>query len=118
MTAATVAMAAPSGASRFRGLRALVGGPVLGVVLDGQVNVHANGAPLLLGQVAEQAGGAGEEGEAAQQVRGQAKVGEGCAAGSGAVERQPAAGHLGVHPANPLAYPPAPPPPPSCPADP
>jgi hypothetical protein len=76
-----------------------------GVAVDGQVRVHADRAAALLGDLPEQAGRPGQQGEAAQQLHGQAEVGQRGAADAGAVEREPAAEHLLVHPADGLEQP-------------
>ena len=54
----------------------------------------------LLGELADQPGGAGEQGEAAQQLQRQPEVGQRRAADAGAVERQRPAEHLRVHAAD------------------
>src|SRR6202044_865747 len=103
MTAATVAMAAPSGVGTALGwapaVLALggVGGKVLGVAVHGHVHVHADRAALLLGYLAEQPRGPGEQGEPAQQRGREAQVGEGGTAGPRTVQRQGAAEDLGMH---------------------
>src|ERR1700729_1659043 len=105
MTAATVAMAAPSGVGTALGwapaVLALggVGGKVLGVAVHGHVHVHGGGAALLLGYLAEQPRGPDQQREAAQQRGREAKVGECGPAGPRAVKRQGAAELLGMHPA-------------------
>ena len=76
-----------------------------GVAVDGEVDVHADRAAALLGDLAEQPGRAGQQREAAQQLDGQAEVGQRGAADAGAVERQPAAEHLLVHAADRLEQP-------------
>ena len=76
-----------------------------GVAVDVQVDVHAERAAALLGELAEQAGRPGQQGEAAQQLDRQAEVGERGAADAGAVERQGPAEHLRVDPADRLEQP-------------
>ena len=88
------------GSSCSHGSGQLVGVDVVGVAVDGEVDVHADRAAALLGELPEQAGRAGEQGEPAQQLDRQAQVGERGAAYPGAVERQPAAEHLLVDPAD------------------
>ena len=100
MTAATVAMRAPPSVRRVVG-----SGSRTGVAVDGQVDVHADRAAALLGELAEQAGRAGQQREAAQQLDRQAEVGQRGAADAGAVERQRPAEHLLVHPADRLEQP-------------
>ena len=100
MTAATVAIRFSS--NGFRGYASQVwsGGYVVGAAVDGEVDVHADRAATLLGQLSEQSGRPSEEGEPAQQLDRQAEVGEGGAAYPRAVEREPAAEHLLVDPAD------------------
>src|SRR5580698_6333923 len=92
MTAATVAMAAPW----LLGF----GGYINSVAVDVHVDVVRDRRALLLGQLAEESRGAGEQGEAAQQLERQAEVGEHGAAGARAVERQRPAEDLRMDPAN------------------
>src|SRR5580693_8782683 len=92
MTAATVAMAAPW----LLGF----GGYINSIAVDVHVDVVRYRHALLLGQLAEESRGAGEQGEAAQQLERQAEVGEHGAAGTRAVERQRPAEDLRVDPAN------------------
>ena len=75
------------------------------VAVDGEVDVHADRAAPLLGDLAEQPGGAGQQGEAAQQLDGQPEVGQRGAADAGAVERQRPAEHLLVDAADRLEQP-------------
>lgn len=81
------------------------GRPVLGVAVDGEVDVHADGLPLLFGDVPQHAGGAGKEREAAQHLHGQVEIGEGSAADPGAVQRQRTTEDLGVDPSDGLEQP-------------
>ena len=76
-----------------------------GVAVDGEVDVHADRAAALLGDLPEQAGGAGQQREAAQQLDGQAEVGQRGAADAGAVQREPPTEHLLVHAADRLEQP-------------
>ena len=69
------------------------------------IDVARDRHSLLLRELAEQPGGPGQQGEAAQQLDRQAEVGERGAADARAVERQPAAEHLLVHPADRLEQP-------------
>jgi hypothetical protein len=81
MTAATVAMLAP--------LCSVLGGvDVHRVAVDGQVGIHADRPPTLLRDLAEEPGGAGEQGEATEQLDRQAEVGERSPTDTGAVERE------------------------------
>src|ERR1019366_7756616 len=73
---------------------------VVSVAVDREVYVHADRLALLLGQVTQQASRPGEQREPAQQVDGEAEVGQGRAAGARAVERQGAAEDLRVDPAD------------------
>ena len=73
--------------------------------VDGAVDIHADRPALLLGQLSQQAGRAGEQGGAAQQVDRQPEVGKGGATYSGAVQRQPAAQDLIMDPADRLEQP-------------
>ena len=75
------------------------------VAVDGEVDVHADRAAPLLGELAEQAGGPGEQREPAQHLDREAEVGQGRTAHAGAVERQAPAEHLLVHPADRLEEP-------------
>jgi hypothetical protein len=75
------------------------------VVLDIQVHVHANWPTALLGEVAEKSCGPGEQGESAQQICWQAKIGKRGPAGSRAIERKSPAEHLRVHSADRLEKP-------------
>ena len=70
------------------------------MAVDVAVDLHADRAASFLGELAEQPGRAGQQGEAAQQLDRQAEVGQRRAADPGAVERQPAAEHLLVDPAD------------------
>ena len=74
-----------------RVLSARLAGDVAGVAVHGAVDLQAEAGAALLGELAEQPGGAGQQREAAQQLDRQAEVGEGRAADAGAVERQRAA---------------------------
>jgi hypothetical protein len=69
------------------------------------VNVVRDRHPLLLGELAEQARGPGQQREAAQHGERQAEVGEHRAAHARAVERQRPAEDLRVHPADRLEQP-------------
>ena len=69
-------------------------------MLDRLVDVHAERPAPFLGQVAEQARRAGQQREPAQQVGGQAEVGQGRAAGARSVQRQSAPEDLRVDPAD------------------
>ena len=67
-------------------------GPV--VQVDRQEDVVGHRVPELLGQLADQPGGAGQQREPAQQLQRQAEVGERRTAHARAVEREPLAEHL------------------------
>ena len=58
------------------------------------IDLHADRVPPLLGQLAQQPGGAGQQGEAAQQLDRQTEVGQRRPADPGAVQRQPATENL------------------------
>ena len=75
------------------------------VAVDGEVGVHADRASALLGDLAEQPGRPGQQGEPAEQLDRQPEVGQGRAADAGAVEGQPAAEHLLVRAADGLEQP-------------
>src|SRR5215510_4017424 len=77
-----------------------VGGLVLRVVLDVQVHLHAYRPPPLLGDVADEARGSGEQRESSKQIGWQAKIGERGAAGSCAIERKSSPEHLRMYPAD------------------
>ena len=79
----------PCGSSCSVAVSRRVGVDVRGVAVDGQVDVHADRPAPLLGELAEQPGGAGQQREPAQQLDRQAEVGQRRAADPGAVERQP-----------------------------
>ena len=93
------------GHARLLPAQSSVGVDVDRVAVDGQVGVHADRAAALLGDLAEQPGGPGQQREAAQQLDRQAEVGQRGAADTGAVERQPAAEHLLVDAADRLEQP-------------
>ena len=76
-----------------------------GVAVNGEVGLHADRPPALLGELPEQPGRAGQEREAPEQLDRQPQVGQGRAADPGAVERQPPAQHLLVDPADRLEQP-------------
>ena len=70
------------------------------VEVDGEEDVVGDRVPQLLGQLADQPRGPGQQREAAQQLQRQVEVGERGAADAGAVERQRLPEHLRVHPAD------------------
>src|SRR4051812_11120597 len=72
-----------------------VDGPV--VEIDRQEDLVGDRVAQFLGELPDESGGAREQGEAAEQLQGQAQVGERGAADPGAVERQRLAEHLRVH---------------------
>src|SRR4051794_29512310 len=65
--------------------------------VDSVVDLHADRSAQLLGEVAEQPCGPGEQSEPPQQLRGQTQVGECRATDTGAVQRQGPAEDLRVH---------------------
>jgi hypothetical protein len=73
---------------------------VVGVLLNRQVHVHADRSSQFLGQVAQQPGGPGQQGEPAQELGRQAQICERGTARTGAVKRQRAAKDLRVYPAD------------------
>ena len=73
---------------------------VLGVAIDAHVDVVGDRVGDLLGEVPEQAGAAGEQGDAANHTARHVDVGEHGAAHAGAVERQRLAEDLLVSPAD------------------
>ena len=73
--------------------------------VDPQVDVHRDRPAPLLGELAEQAGGPGQQRDAAQQLHRQPEVGERGAADARPVERQRPAEHVRVHPPDRLVQP-------------
>src|SRR3954452_2807959 len=106
MTAATVAMLAPLCRSGPWSVRAVVSGiEVERGAGEGQVGIHADRTAALLRDLTEEAGRAGEQGEATQQLDRQAEVGERRAADTRPVEGQLPAEDLLVRPADRLEQP-------------
>src|SRR5215203_1661896 len=75
-----------------------IGGDVDRVAVDGAIDGHADRSATFLRQLTEQAGGPGQQGEAAQQLDRQAEIGQRGTANTGSVQRQPATQNLIMDP--------------------